>query len=292
MKIFAVLALLAALICGPVSHAIADQDPTDLSGSLKGKLIRLTLDSHMLRRTTAVYVYLPPGYDGSRERYPVIYLLHGNPGKSSDLFSKGHMQETAEKLIIDHKIHPMIMVAADCFGSGGSHTRNEFLNSSDGKMRAEDFVAHELPDFIDSHYRTIRSADARALGGLSSGGYGAINIGGKHSDEFHILFSHSGFFDPKDEDKYVTHMLGPEGPLWDVNNPIKQVRNWHDKKSLHVYMDIGDDDEALQQNRDLAGELEKYGVDHVFKVEKGKHAWSLWRGQFGVALVYVDKWLH
>lgn len=260
------------------------------TADLKGQLTRLTMDSHSLHRKTAVYVYLPPGYDQSKERLPVVYLLHGNPGKASDWWSRGHIDQTVDNMIASGKIHPLIMVAADCFGSGGSHSHDAFLNSVDGSLMAEDFVAHELPAWIDSRYRTIRSADARALSGLSSGGYGAINVGSKHTDLFHILVSHSGFCDPADEDKYVTKMLGPKGPLWDENNPLKQVKSWRGKKNLHVYLDIGNDDELLPENRDLAKALDQYGVDHVFSVLKGAHEWSLWQKQFAVSITHVDHW--
>lgn len=262
------------------------------SASIQGQLTRLEIDSRALNRRTAVYVYLPPGYDQSKDRLPVVYLLHGNPGKSADWFSKGNIDETTDNLIVSGKIHPLIMVAADCFGSGGSHSHDDFLNSNDGSLMAEDFVAHELPAWVDSHYRTIRSADARALSGLSSGGYGAVNVGSKHTDEFHVMVSHSGFFDPKDELRTATKMLGPEGPLWDANNPIKQVKNWHAKKSLHVYLDIGGDDELISESRDLAKELDKYDIDHTFSVLRGAHEWSLWKRQFAVSIAWVDKQFH
>lgn len=262
------------------------------NAAIKGQLTRLEMDSRSLHRKTAVYVYLPPGYDQSKERLPVVYLLHGNPGKSSDWFSRGHIEQTVDDLIASGKIHPLIMIAADCFGSGGSHSHDDFLNSVDGSLMAEDFVAHELPEWVDARYRTIRSADARALSGLSSGGYGALNVGSKHTEVFHIMVSHSGFVDLKDENKTAQLMLGPEGPLWDENNPLKQVKNWRAKKSLHVYLDIGSDDELLPESRELAKALDQFGIDHTFSVLKGAHEWSLWRKQFAVSIACVDKWFH
>jgi enterochelin esterase-like enzyme len=262
------------------------------NAAIKGQLAKLEMDSKSLHRKTAVYVYLPPGYDRSKERLPVAYLLHGNPGKSSDWFSRGHIEQTVDNLIVSGKIRPLIMVAADCFGSGGPHSHDDFLNSNDGSLMAEDFVAHELPAWVDAHYRTIRSPEARALSGLSSGGYGALNVGSKHTEVFHILVCHSGFVDLKDEPKAAALMLGPQGPLWDANNPLKQVKNWRAKKSLHVYLDIGSDDELLPESRDLAKALDQYGIDHIFSVLKGAHEWSLWQKQFAVSIACVDRWFH
>lgn len=262
------------------------------NASIQGKLTRLQIDSTALHRKTTVYVYVPPGYSNSNERLPVVYLLHGNPGKSSDWFSRGHIDQTVDNMIVSGQMHPLIMVAADCFGSGGPHTHNDFWNATDGSIMVEDFLSRELPAWVDSHYRTIRSASARAISGLSSGGYGALNVGGKHTDVFHIIVSHSGFCDPRDEIKTANRMLGPQGPLWDANNPLKQIRNWHAKKSLHVYLDIGDDDELIQESRDMARELERCGIDHEFSVAKGGHEWSLWKKQFAVSIAWVDKQFH
>ena len=262
------------------------------NASIQGKLTRLEISSSALHRRTAVYVYLPPNYDRSSERLPVVYLLHGNPGKSSDWFSRGHIDKTVDDLIVSGKIHPLIMVAADCFGSGGPHTHNDFWNAADGSIRVEDFLAYELPEWVDSHYRTIRSAGDRAIAGLSSGGYGALNVGGKHTDVFHVIVSHSGFADPRDEINTAKKMLGPEGPRWDENNPLKQIKNWRSKKSLHVYMDIGADDELVQESRDMAREMERYGIEHTFSVLKGAHEWSLWRKQIAVSIAWADRKFH
>lgn len=293
MRLVYVLVAAALLLCGlAAGAATTSHEGVVQSESMKGQIIKLEMDSHALRRTTNVFVYLPPGYDKSKERLPVVYMLHGNPGKAWDLFKIGHFHETTESLILAGKIHPLILVAADCFGAGGSHSHDAFLNAADGSLMAEDFVAHELPAYIDSRFRTIRSPNARALSGLSSGGYGAVNVGSKHPETFHIMVSHSGFFDPKDEDKYVVRMLGPEGPRWDANNPLKQVKNWRDRKSLHVYMDIGGDDESLSENRELSKDLDHYGIDHVFAIAKGAHEWSLWRHQLAKSIVQVDKWFH
>jgi enterochelin esterase-like enzyme len=257
-----------------------------------GRVTTLQMESKYLHRTNSVIVYLPPGYDGSKDKYPVLYLLHGNPGKAADWFVKGKADQTADKLIASGQIHPLIIVAANCWGLKGWRDRTEFLNATDGSISVEDYVVKELVPYIDDHFRTIRSANARALGGNSSGGYGAVNIGGRHTDMFHILVSHSGFFDPRDEGDFARHMLGPDGPAWDLNNPIKQVKNWRDKKSLHVYMDVGEDDDSLPENRQLAREMDHYGIDYVLRTFKGLHEWPMWRQRFPVSIVQVDKWLH
>jgi enterochelin esterase-like enzyme len=280
----------AALLFTPAQNAIHRyQMRRLLAEPLAKRLTVLHVRSKALRRVNELIVYTPPGYSSSNERYPVIYLLHGCPGQGSDWFLKGRAHETAEKTILAGEIKPVILVSFDGFGRRGPLDHSEFLNSVHGTVMAEDYVASELPDLIDSKFRTIRSPNARALVGVSSGGYGAVNIGTRHQNEFRVLASHSGYFDPKNEPYYVGKMLGPRGPLWDQNNPHKSVTKWRDDPDLHIYLDCGLSDSLLPDNRRFDEELTRNGVGHVFYVTKGSHRWSQWRRRFHESLLYCDQ---
>lgn len=254
---------------------------------LNGKLVRLYVPSKSLRRVNKMFVYLPPGYDESSSRYPVVYLLHGQPGEARDWFYDGRAHETAEKMIFNHKIKPLILVSADCYGPRGSNDRTDFLNAKDGHIMVEDYMARELPNFMDGRYRTIPSPNARALVGLSSGGYGATNIGLKHRDTFGVIVSHSGFFEPRFERKAIRRMLGPTGSLWDENSPMRQVKKHRSDELLHIFMDVGRSDDLLDDNDMFAKELAHYEIPHNYTVVNGSHSWSLWRSRFRVSLPYV-----
>jgi S-formylglutathione hydrolase FrmB len=52
----------------------------------------------------------------------------------------------------------------------------------------EAYIAHDLVDYIDSHYRTIANRRSRGLGGHSMGGYGALKIGMKFPQVFSALY--------------------------------------------------------------------------------------------------------
>lgn len=260
-----------------------------LNESLAGRIAILRMRSKDLRRMNTVFVYTPPGYARSRQRYPVVYLLHGCPGAGRDWFVKARAHETAEKLILSKRIRPMILVSADAFGPGGTRDHSEYLNSARRGIRVEDYIATELPRYIDANFRTIPSPDARALVGLSSGGYGAVNIGAKHQDTYHVLASHSGYFDPDLERKEIERMLGAEGPLWDVNNPHLQVAKWRDDPALRIYLDCGNSDELFPDNQQLDKELSENGIKHVFCAYDGGHWWHLWSKRLHYSLEYCDK---
>src|SRR5205085_2111226 len=83
----------------------------------------------------------------------------------------------------------------------------------------ETFVARDLVGTVDSRFRTIRAGWARALGGLSEGGYGAINIGLHHPGEFRVLESWSGYERAAD----INSIFGHEKPLLARNSPLAQL---------------------------------------------------------------------
>lgn len=286
----AVLVLAAAAVSWrPIQDAIHRyQLESLLNESLAGRITVEHMRSKALRRVNTVYVYTPPGYRNSKQRYPVVYLLHGCPGQGMDWFVKAHAHEAAEKLILSKQIKPLVVVSFDGFGPEGPRDHSEFLNSVHGTVMVEDYIASELPRFIDSTFRTIRSPNARALVGLSSGGYGAVNVGTKHQDVYRVMASHSGYFDPMVERHFVEGMLGPKGPLWDVNNPHKQVGKWRGDPDLHIYLDCGSSDGLLPDNRRFDKELTENGVRHAFYVMPGGHRWGLWAERFGLSLRYCD----
>ena len=139
-----------------------------------------------------LYVYLPPGYEHSTERYPVIYFLSGFTGSGRMLLNFDHFAESLDarldRLIGTGEVPPMICVLPDCFTRlGGS----QYVNSS-ATGRYEDYVVDELVPFVDQKLRTKSGRDHRGVTGKSSGGYGAMRLAMRHPDVFGALGSHAG----------------------------------------------------------------------------------------------------
>ena len=172
--------------------------------SKESKVMIETFTSELLRHnplgdspTRRVPVYLPPGYDDSATRYPVVYLLTGFTGRGTILLNDSafdeNIQERLDRLILASEVQPMIVVMPDCFTRYGG---SQYLNSS-ATGRYEDYLIEELIPFIDQHYRTRAEAGYRAIAGKSSGGYGALVQAMRHPDLFGALACHSGdmYFD-------------------------------------------------------------------------------------------------
>ena len=61
----------------------------------------------MDRRIT---IYTPAGYEKSKEKYPVLYLLHGMGGDEEAWINLGRTSQILDNLIAQGKAKPMIVV--------------------------------------------------------------------------------------------------------------------------------------------------------------------------------------
>jgi enterochelin esterase family protein len=137
-------------------------------------------------------IILPPDYESSGKRYPVIYGLTGFTGSGLSMLNFAAWQPTLpqriDRLMAEGKLLPAIYVLPDCFTRYGG---SQYLNST-AIGRYEDYVIDEIVPYIDRTYRTIAEAAGRGVFGKSSGGYGAITLGMKHPDVFGAVACHSG----------------------------------------------------------------------------------------------------
>lgn len=131
-----------------------------------------------------VLVVLPPSYSKEpHRRYPVVYALHGYSIGPEQWIKEIHVPQTIEGAFARGS-REMIVVLPDA----KTVHNGSMYSSSTATGDFENFVAHDLVDYIDAHYRTIADRRSRGLVGHSMGGYGATRIGMKHADRFGALY--------------------------------------------------------------------------------------------------------
>ena len=120
-----------------------------------------------------VSVYLPPGYEAStRQRYPVLYYLHGFTWNDSLIFYQDGMKALLDQAIAAQQIRPFILVVPnEQTRYGGSWYVNSITNGN-----WADFTARELVAFIDAQFRTLARPGSRGLAGHSMGGGGTLRL--------------------------------------------------------------------------------------------------------------------
>jgi S-formylglutathione hydrolase FrmB len=273
--------LLAALLAVPAPRAeaavtlVADEVLSD-----DGRLHELTLHSEVLGRPTRVRMLLPTGYDdpsNAAARYPVLLLLHG---ATSD-----HATWTRLSDIEGHSADDDVIIVMPEGGAFGFYS--DWL---DGPAW-ETYHLDELLPWVESTYRAVGTRTARAVAGVSMGGFGAMSYAARHPDRFVAVGSFSGVVDLTGLAAAETAVLQsifiapPElwGPFltheatWRSHNPADLARNLRGVAIHHTTSTgvpcVGDDAvegpiEAIVyvMNLSLDHQLTIAGVDHDFVV--------------------------
>ena len=160
-----------------------------------GTVAKVWYDSPSLGLSRRMTVYTPAGYETSRRRYPVFYLLHGMGGDEEAWEQLGRATQILDNLIAEGKAEPMIMVmtngnaaleAAPGESSLGWEAQPTFRLP---KTMEGSFETHfpEVVKFIDKHYRTKTDKKSRAIAGLSMGGFHALHISKQYPDMFNYV---------------------------------------------------------------------------------------------------------
>ena len=228
-------------------------------------------------------IYLPPSYYKTpTKHYPVLYLLHGSPGTDIDWKVGGNANGSADTLISYKDIPELIMVFPD--GNGRPKMTSEWANSFDHRQLIETYVVHDLVNYIDQHYRTIPNAAHRAIGGLSMGGFGAMNIAEHHPNVFGSVIALGGY--------YVA-----EGAIWGknaayihANSPLFTFPQNKAAWKLHIFLGAATKDQPYYNDTKVFMKtLSKLHIPYHFDLEPGRHRWSVWEIQMYHALQWL-KW--
>jgi len=132
-----------------------------------------------------IKVYLPPGYSSSGKSYPVVYFFHSIFWNIEKMFANRNVVALLDRGMADGVVKEFIFVAADY----STPTTGCVYENSPVSGRWIDFTVEELVPYIDSHFRTIRHRDSRALTGDFMGGRGALKLAMTHADLFSVVYA-------------------------------------------------------------------------------------------------------
>lgn len=264
---------------------------------VSGRIPAGTISSHILHTRRGYRIYLPPGYDNPANqhmRYPVLYLIHGSPGNAGSWLRGAHADFVANEEIAAGTARPLILVMPDLNGDAWRDT--ECVNKWDGSDNEVSYFVQEVAPFIDTHYRTIPRPAYRAIGGLSSGGYCAFNIGLHYPHLFHTLFSISGYFHALRGEVFGTNdPFGHDPRFIAANSPDRYVAQVPGVRQMHLLIadstaDWGYTSYATAFDRLLT----HLRIPHVLLLHNPSgfhlwdHSWAYWRSAFRQVLPVVS----
>jgi enterochelin esterase-like enzyme len=237
-----------------------------VSEPLQGFLLDDRLFSPVIGESYRYRVYLPPDYLRSpTRRYPVLYMLHGNGGNYTE-WTDSFLPEQADRMIVAGEIAPLIIVMPD----DGESTY--WANWSDGGPRWADYVADDLVSVVDLRYRTRADPRGRAVGGMSMGGLGALNLAFQRPDVFGVVGGHS-----------PSVRLQPDPALWFLvgdnfweHNPVWLAQHRPGIESVRIWLDAGTDDVWLPNIKAVHDALVDRGLEPSWNTFPGPHEAEYW----------------
>jgi len=284
------------LFAGLISTALV---ATSLSAEpLPVKTIEQKADS--VARTMKYNIVLPADYDASTDRYPVLYLLHG---LTSNYTAWAYMN--VPQVAANYKL---IIVMPDV---GNSWYVNWAESGAGQKNQWEDYIIKDLIPHVDATYRTMARREARAINGLSMGGYGAMTLGLRHPDMFCSIGSHSGAlaFAERSAESVVQGEQPdflrrewpgevnpkikidgfsspaertPKGKIFtsqeqcDAHDPFKLVLAVDRAQLPYIYVDCGTDDGLITSNHRFCRLLLEKNIPFTYGQSKGGHVPPYW----------------
>lgn len=257
----------AATIVAPTT---APPAPSPTAATPSGsQLLDRTFFSAALGRAMPYFVYLPAGYAESGRRYPVLYMLHGYGGSNTEWIGYG-LPEMADTMISAGQIPPMIVVLPQ-------GDQAYWVNHADDGERWGDYTAQDVVRQIDATYRTIPDARHRAIGGLSMGAHGAMQLAMTYPDTFGVVGMHSPTLRDYPSMAAFVGFFGDEA-YFDMHDPIHLVQDYPDRaQQLKIFLDVGGQDTEWHDRtvalHDLLTEL---GIAHAWSTWPGLHDAAYW----------------
>ena len=237
-----------------------------------GSVAKVWYHSDYLDMNRRLTVYTPAGYETSKKRYPVLYLLHGMGGDENAWSELGRATQIFDNLIAQGRMEPAIVVMTNGNSSQqaapGETSKNLVQPQFVLPNKGGDFELHfpEVVEFIDKAYRTKARKESRAIAGLSMGGLHSLSI----SKHFPDMFDYVGLFSAA-----ITPRDNADSPVYQ-DFEAKLCRQFSKRPKLY-WIGIGQTDFLYEENAEFRKTLDRNNCKYVYFESSDGHIWRNWR---------------
>jgi len=267
---------------------VPGSDLFDTKNVPHGAVAAVHYNSTALGGIRRMHIYTPPGYETSRDRYPVLYLLHGAGDVDDSWTSVGRAGFILDNLIAASSAKPMIVVmpAGHVNGAGAALGGSVPVAAAEGipgigsgpDPFANDFMTDLMP-YVEKNYRVLTDRQSRAIAGLSMGGNQTLNIAIPHLDKFAYIgvFSSGIISAGRGAAPSADTASAPFAEAWEKQH-LAALDNAANKRGLNLmWFGTGKEDFLIATTRSTVELLKKHGFKPVFVESEGAHTWLNWR---------------
>jgi len=231
----------------------------------------VALKSAALKREETYRVYLPEKVkEGTR--LPVVYLLHG---AGDDYRSWSNETEVGR-----YALDGMVLVMPN----GGHGYMVNAIQSS--RNNYEDFFVDDLRADVEARFPVEMARAARAIVGISRGGYAAMNLGLRHPELYGFTAGISAAIDIPwrkasfrwpEQSLQERRNFGPPGSkMRNTNDPMKLIEKINPKDAPYLMLTCGEKDDLIGPNQKFVAALAERKFQHEFHAGAGGHDWDRW----------------
>jgi enterochelin esterase-like enzyme len=246
---------------GESSALYYDTPPRQTDCNGRGLVLQSHFPSGVGGPWRSYHAYVPPCYGQDGRTYPVVYLIHGSIQTDSHWVDLG-LAPLADAAINDGRYPPFIAIMPYNSRLGNI--------SSGGANSIEGVTVNYLMPFVESVFCTWNAREGRSIGGISRGGYWALEIAFLHTDLFSAVAGHS------------SHLRFETDP--ERYNPLATYAE-SDLSAMRIWLDRGETDFLRVGQNQLSEGLTNAGIAHEYFINPGGHNEAYWAAHL---LEYLD----
>lgn len=243
-----------------------------------GTVARLWYDSPTLKEQRRITIYTPPGYENSKQTYPVFYLLHGSGGDEESWIALGRAAQIMDNLIAQGKANPMIVVMPNGHtqnaAAPGESSRDYIPAMGGGPRQAVASMEDSFGDimkFVESNYRVKKGKTNRAIAGLSMGGMHSAAI----SAQYPNTFDYVGIFSAPP----IAGLMARDNQeaANSVDEFVKKLQVQQRNNFKLYWIACGNKDFLYQSVIDSMKKMDEIGFNYTYRESGEGHIWKNWR---------------
>ena len=227
-----------------------------------GAMAQRYYHSKVLNTTRRLHVWTPAGYETSKEKLPVFYLIHGGGDTDNGWPTVGRAGFILDNLLAEGKIKPMIVVMPNANIPAQKRDMSDLMDNF-----TNDLMGSIIP-FIESNYRCLTDKDHRAIGGLSMGGIQTLEVCLQNIDKFSYVMVLSSGFNPNIDYEQQAERFHLKENIAKINKSFK----------MFVHTQGGPTDITYRSGTNTNKIFDKYGIHYEYSEPyQTGHTWSTWR---------------